>query len=99
MAKNRFLAISSVLWEWSPVSQECSRHSWAVIRASFFLTRSLRMKSFPSSLTFLNASSSYDQSQLLTFLRVSMSEFHLDGSMLLDHVSNPGPTWPHHSDH
>ena len=79
MAKNLFLAISRVLCEWSPVSQECSRHSWAVILASFFFTRSLRMKSLPSSLTFLNASSSNDQSQLLTFLRVSMSELPAKG--------------------
>jgi len=73
IAKNLFLAISRVLWEWSPVSHGCNKHSWAVSLDSFFLIRSLRIKSLPSSLTFLKASSSKDQSQALTFFRVSIS--------------------------
>lgn len=88
MAKNLCLAISRVLWEWSPVSHACCRHSWAVSLFSLILIRSFLMKSLPSSLTFLKASLSNSQSQLLTFFSVSMSlaprEMERKGTLVIE---------------
>lgn len=58
---------------WSPVNHGCSRHSWAVNRFSLFLMSRRRMKSFPSSDTWRNDSSSKSQSHALTFFNVDTS--------------------------
>ena len=65
--------IALIFYLWSPVNQACWRHSCAFILFSFCLINNFRIKSLPSSLTFIKASSSKTQLQALTFFNVSKS--------------------------